>query len=125
MGYGHFGVFAALAALGAGLEVAVEWTAHDLDVSAGSVAVAICLPVACFHVLLWAVHVPVLSRRVIHPGLTLVSALVVLLLSLATEFLGLTAVVWTAAAVSALVILTTVLSSSRREGAYRLNAPHS
>lgn len=62
-GYGHVGVFAALAAVGAGLEVAVEGTAHDLDVSAGSVAFAVCLPVACSHVLLWAVHGPLLSER--------------------------------------------------------------
>ena len=34
-GYGHYGIFAALAALGAGLEVAVEQTGHHLEVSRG------------------------------------------------------------------------------------------
>jgi low temperature requirement protein LtrA len=32
-GYGHYGIFAALTALGAGLEVAVEQTGHDLKTS--------------------------------------------------------------------------------------------
>ena len=122
-GYGHFGVFAALAAVGAGLEVAVEWMAHDLDVSARAVAFAVCIPVACFHVLLWVVHVSLLSRPVIHPGLTLGAAVVVLLLPLAAGALGLAAVVWTAAAVSSLVVLTTVLASRSADPVQPV-APH-
>lgn len=124
-GYGHFGVFAALAALGAGLEVAVEWTAHDLDVPVGTVAVAVCVPVACFHVFLWAVHMPLLSRPVIHPGVTLGAALVVLLLPLTTDLLGLTAVVWTTAAVSSLVVLVTVLAPAQRVDAVPKVVSHS
>ncbi|TYP88987.1 low temperature requirement protein A [Blastococcus xanthinilyticus] len=124
-GYGHFGVFAALAAVGAGLEVALEWTAHHLDVSAGAVAAAVCLPVGSFLVLLWAVHVPLLSRPVIHPGLTLGAAGVVLLLPLGAGFLGVAAVVWAAAAVSSAVVLTTVLASSRRTGPDPQVAAHS
>ena len=43
-GYGHYGIFAALAAVGAGLEVAVEQTGHHLEVSAVAVAYAIADP---------------------------------------------------------------------------------
>jgi hypothetical protein len=43
-GYGHYGIFAALAAVGAGLEVAVEQTGHHIEVSAVAVAYAVAVP---------------------------------------------------------------------------------
>lgn len=55
-GYGHYGIFAALAALGAGLEVAVEQTGHELHLSPTAVSYAVGIPVAVFVGLLWAVH---------------------------------------------------------------------
>ncbi|MGY1690723.1 low temperature requirement protein A [Geodermatophilus sp. SYSU D01105] len=115
-GYGHYGIFAALAALGAGLEVAVEQTGHHLDVSAVAVAYAVAVPVAVFLVLLWAVHVPLVARTVIRPALALGAAVAVLLLPLAADLLGVTAVVGTTAAVCAVVVARTVLASSRSAG---------
>ncbi|MGY1706263.1 low temperature requirement protein A [Geodermatophilus sp. SYSU D00697] len=115
-GYGHYGIFAALAAVGAGLEVAVEQTGHHLDVSAVGVGYAVTVPVAVFLVLLWAVHVPLVARPVIRPGLVLGAAVVVLLLPLAADSLGVTAVVATTAAVCAAVVARTVLESSRTAG---------
>lgn len=47
-GYLHYLVFAALAAVGAGLEVAVEATTHRLEISDQAVALSVAVPVAVF-----------------------------------------------------------------------------
>ena len=54
-GYGHYGIFASLAALGAGLEVAVEQTGHHLKVPDVGVAYAVAIPVGAFLLLPTAV----------------------------------------------------------------------
>jgi low temperature requirement protein LtrA len=109
-GYGHYGIFAALAAVGAGLEVAVEQTGHHLEVSALVVAYAIAVPVGGFLVLLWAVHAPIVAQPVIRPSGILTAALVVLLLPLTVGLTGIAAVVVAIAAVVALVIVVTLLT---------------
>ncbi len=60
-GYGHYGVFASLAALGAGLEVTVEAVGHRIEAADSLVGLAVAVPVAIYLVLLWALHAP-LSR---------------------------------------------------------------
>jgi low temperature requirement protein LtrA len=45
-GYGHYGLFASLAALGAGLEVAVEQTGHELHLSPTGASYAVAIPAA-------------------------------------------------------------------------------
>ncbi|NQE71483.1 low temperature requirement protein A [Nocardia gamkensis] len=79
-GYGHYGSFAALAALGAGLEVAVRTAGHDGPAPAGGYAVAI--PAAVFLVLLWATHAAMMSRP--RPVILVAAATSVLLVPLAT-----------------------------------------
>ena len=117
-GYGHYGIFAALAAVGAGLEVAVEQTGHHLEVSAPVVAYSIAVPVGVFLVLLWAVHAPIVPRPVIRPAVILTAAAVVLLLPLAVGFAGLAAVVAAIALTVALVVVATILATSPRESVH-------
>jgi low temperature requirement protein LtrA len=57
-GYGHYVVFAALAALGAGLEVSVEALGHHLEVADVVVALAVTVPVAVFVLVVWLLHAP-------------------------------------------------------------------
>ena len=114
-GYGHYGIFAALAALGAGLEVAVEQTGHHLEVSAVAVAYALAVPVGGFLVLLWAVHAPIVPRPVIRPWVILTAAALVLLLPLAVGLVGLAVVVAAIAAAVAVVVAVTLLASSLRQ----------
>ena len=57
-GYGHYGVFASLAALGAGLEVAAVRALHPVQASDPAIAWAVSLPVAVFLLLIWALHLP-------------------------------------------------------------------
>ncbi len=113
-GYGHYGIFAALAAVGAGLEVAVEHTGHHLDVPEVTVGYAVAIPVAVFLVLLWGVHAPIVRRPVIPPVLSLGGAAVVVLLPLAAGLVGLAGVVVALAATCSALVGTTILT--RRPG---------
>ncbi|MCD0484189.1 low temperature requirement protein A [Streptacidiphilus sp. ASG 303] len=55
-GYGHYGVFAAAAAVGAGLAVQVDRLAGGAHVGDRAAAAAFTVPVAAFVVLVWALH---------------------------------------------------------------------
>jgi low temperature requirement protein LtrA len=110
-GYGHYGIFAALAAVGAGLEVAVAYTGHHLEVSEVGVGYAVAIPVAVFLVLVWGVHAPVVRRPVIRPGVVLGAAVVVLLLPLTAALGGLPVVVTATALVCALLVGAAVRSA--------------
>jgi low temperature requirement protein LtrA len=57
-GYGHFGIFASLAALGAGLEVTAEALGHHTETSDTAVAFAVAVPVSVFLLLVWGLHAP-------------------------------------------------------------------
>jgi low temperature requirement protein LtrA len=111
-GYGHYGIFASLAALGAGLEVAVEQTGHHLKVPDVGVAYAVAIPVGAFLLLLWAVHAPIVPRPVIRPAVILSAALVVLLLPTAVGWVGLAAVVAAIAVTVAAVVALTIMAPS-------------
>jgi len=108
-GYGHYGVFAALAALGAGLEVAVRHTgAHDaLDTLGAGYAVAV--PTAAFLVLLWVSHSPIVPRSPVRPSVLLGAAGLVLLAPVATPGANVGATVALVAMVAAAAVVVTVL----------------
>jgi low temperature requirement protein LtrA len=55
-GYGHYFVFAAAAATGAGLAVAVDAGTHRAVISAWAATWAVAIPVAVFVLALWVVH---------------------------------------------------------------------
>ena len=110
-GYGHYGIFAALAAVGAGLEVAVEQTGHAVEAAPTAIGYAVAVPVAAFLVLLWAVHAPIVSSLVIRRGVILGAAAVVLLLPLAGT--GPALVVAAVAGVCVVVIATTLATRPR------------
>jgi low temperature requirement protein LtrA len=107
-GYGHYGIFAALTALGAGLEVAVEQTGHHLKASPLVVGYAVAIPVGVFLTLLWAVHAPIVAEPVIAPTMVLGSVTLILLLPLAVGQIGVSAVVAAIAAVCVLLIAATI-----------------
>ncbi|SDB86598.1 Low temperature requirement protein LtrA [Sanguibacter gelidistatuariae] len=107
-GYAHYGIFVALAALGAGLEVAVEQTGHHLTIPATVVGYAVAVPVATYLALYWAVHAPIVDRPRVRPVLLLGAAAAVLVLPLAAETVGAAPVVAGIAAICALVVAITV-----------------
>ena len=77
-GYGHYGLLAALTAIGAGLELAVEQTGHEVAASPAAVGYAIAIPVAAFLLLTWALHAPLMPRPTLRPGLVLPSCALIL-----------------------------------------------
>jgi len=74
-GYGHYVVFAAAAALPAGIEVAVSADAGHADLSHASVAATVAVPVAVFVAAVWALA--------LRPSLTLRANVTVVVLTLA------------------------------------------
>jgi low temperature requirement protein LtrA len=107
-GYGHYFVFAALAAVGAALEVAVGVT-HHIEASALVVGYALAIPVAIFLVLLWLLHAPLVARVSIPPVATVVTSAAVLLVPLAAPVIG---VVGVTIAITALTVLLLVVALS-------------
>jgi low temperature requirement protein LtrA len=108
-GYSHYAIFAALAALGAGLEVAVEQTGHHLDVSAVTAAYGVSIPAGLFLLLFWAVHRPIVEHPVVRPSVILPAAVAVLALPLSVGLIGVVGVVALIAVICALVVVVSVL----------------
>jgi low temperature requirement protein LtrA len=55
-GYGHYLIFASAAAIGAGLEVAIEQAAGDAHITVLSASAAVTLPTALYLVTVWVLH---------------------------------------------------------------------
>ncbi|GLZ46631.1 membrane protein [Actinomycetospora sp. NBRC 106375] len=80
-GYGHYFVFGAIAALGAGLEVAVDAEEHIAHIGAAGAAFSVAIPVAIVLVTLASLRALVWARETRNP--VLIGLLVVLLLACA------------------------------------------
>jgi low temperature requirement protein LtrA len=61
-GYGHYFVFASLAAVGAGIEVATEAITHHIEAGPLLVAYSLAVPVAVYLAVLWTLHTRVGSH---------------------------------------------------------------
>jgi low temperature requirement protein LtrA len=81
-GYGHYLVFAARAAIGAGLEVAVVYLNHHGELDAVAVGYGISIPVAIFLVFVWLSHAPLGVRAGLHPVATVLGCVAILVLPL-------------------------------------------
>jgi low temperature requirement protein LtrA len=85
-GYGHYVVFASVAALGAGLEVAID-TTHDASELIGArAALTVALPVAIYLISIGILHARPLTLRAL--GSVIVTAALVLLAALAATTVG-------------------------------------
>ncbi|HEY8983583.1 MAG TPA: low temperature requirement protein A [Streptomyces sp.] len=115
-GYGHYFVFASAAAIGAGLEVAVEEAVGKAHISATAAGAAVTVPVALYLVTVWALHSRHfkvgLAQQAVLPGAAV--------LVLCCTFLGSWAVP-AAGVVAALTVVTgttlTARMAAREEGA--------
>ncbi|WP_444951414.1 low temperature requirement protein A [Micromonospora ureilytica] len=105
-GYGHYLIFAAIAAVGAGLSVSVDYERHLAHISERIAGYAVAVPIAVFLLTVWLLHV----RRQQH-GAVVVAFPVVALLALLAP-LGPAPVYVLAALLVALVALTVVLRRS-------------
>lgn len=116
-GYGHYFVFASAAAIGAGLEVAVEQAVGEAHISTVAASAAVTIPSALFLLMVWALH-----ARYFKVGTAQQLTLpVAALLMLACTFAGHWAV-FAAGLVAGLTVAAGVLLSAR--GARRAEAGH-
>ncbi|WP_141577974.1 low temperature requirement protein A [Actinomadura sp. WMMA1423] len=113
-GYGHYGVFASLAALGAGLEAAVEQIGDHVRAAPVGVCYAVAIPAALCVVLLWTIYTPILGEPLFHPAVVVCGVIVVLILPPAASRTGAPAVVAAIATVCVLTAILAIVLSGRR-----------
>lgn len=108
-GYGHYLVFTSAAAIGAGIEVAVEEAVGKSHISTSAASAAVTIPAAVFMLMLWSLHARHFKRGLAEQ-LTLPLASVALL---ACTFTGPLAVLWAGVVATVTVAAGTALNSRR------------
>ncbi|MFE5405727.1 low temperature requirement protein A [Streptomyces sp. NPDC056580] len=114
-GYGHYLIFASAAAIGAGLEVAVEQTVGKAHISTLSASAAVTLPTALYLLTVWALHARHFKAGISQQLVLPVTALLVICCTFLGEWAVLAAGLVSAASVAAGVTLTARHASRARE----------
>lgn len=107
-GYGHYLIFASAAAIGAGLEVAVEQAVGKAHISTLAASAAVTLPTALYLLTVWALHARYFKVGIAQQAVLPTTALAVI----ACTFLGDWAV-FAAGIVAALAVATGVMLTVR------------
>jgi len=118
-GYGHVFLFAAAAAVGAGLEIAVQAVAHHTDATPLLAGLAVALPTALVLVLIWVLHKPIVLENVVPAAAVLPPAVLMVAAALATPVAGVTGVVVIVALLTAIAVAITLMRSRTRTGSRR------
>ncbi|MFD8734790.1 low temperature requirement protein A [Streptomyces sp. NPDC059618] len=106
-GYGHYLIFSSAAAIGAGLEVAVEQTVGTAHISALSASAAVTLPTALYFLAVWGLHSRHFKVGIAQQVVLPATALLVILCTFLGDWAVLTAGVVSALSVAAGVVMTT------------------
>ncbi|MFF8728135.1 low temperature requirement protein A [Streptomyces sp. NPDC015171] len=114
-GYGHYLVFASAAAIGAGLEVAVEQAVGKAHISTLSASAAVTLPTALYLLTVWALHARHFKVGVAQQLVLPVTALLVICCSFLGDWAVFAAGLVSAAAVA--IGVTLAARTARRERA--------
>lgn len=115
--YGHYVVFAALALVGAGLEVVVTDVSHHSPLDDLLASGALAWPVAMFLISLWAVHAPLAEARAVDPGATWTAAVLIAAVPFVSTWIG---TLWCTVAIATLVVAllaAVLIRKGRRERA--------
>jgi low temperature requirement protein LtrA len=112
-GYGHYVVFAAVAALGAGLQVATDSVLGEVALAAAAVGLTVGVPVVIYLVAVWLLHARPVSRRMFAP--IAVASVLILGASLAATWIGVPPSVLAISAIAAGLVAYNVLTLGRRE----------
>ncbi|MFJ8825627.1 low temperature requirement protein A [Streptomyces sp. NPDC102467] len=107
-GYGHYLVFASAAAIGAGIEVAVEQSVGEAHISTTAASAAVTIPSAVFLLTVWALHARYFKVGTAQQLTLPVSALLVLVCTFAGHW-----AVFAAGLVTALTVAVGVTLSAR------------
>ncbi|MFF6958943.1 low temperature requirement protein A [Streptomyces sp. NPDC008317] len=119
-GYGHFAVFGSAAAIGAGMEIAVEQAVGKAEISTRVAAAWVTVPAAVFLITVWLLHSRHYKRGLAQQLTLPVSGVVVL----ACTFTGSHAVLW-AGLVCAVTVAVGVTLQARGGGQTAPVAPRS
>jgi low temperature requirement protein LtrA len=114
-GYGHYLIFASAAAIGAGLEVAVEQSVGKAHISTLSASAAVTLPTALYLLTVWALHSRHFKAGIAQQTVLPVTALVVICCTFLGDWGVLAAGLVSSAAVATGVVLTTRTVGRGRE----------
>ena len=90
--YGHFGVFSATAAVGAGLAIAVDMIAHHSEISQTTANLALTIPTAIYVLSLWILQEHSRDKNVINTLLHPIAAILILLTSFTEQTVILTGI---------------------------------
>ncbi|MCJ1679051.1 low temperature requirement protein A [Streptomyces sp. APSN-46.1] len=112
-GYGHFVIFAAAAAIGAGIEVAIEQAVGKAHISTVAANLAVTVPAAVFLAFVWLLHSRHYKRGTTQQLVLPVSALAIL----ACAWTGAQAVLWAGLVATATVAVGVTLADRTRLGA--------
>ncbi|WP_149180148.1 low temperature requirement protein A [Streptomyces sp. TRM49041] len=118
-GYGHYLIFASAAAIGAGIEVAVEHAVGEVHIAATSAAAAVTLPSALFLLLVWALHARYFKAGLAQQLVLPVAALAIVLCTFTGDWAVLVAGLVAAAAVATGVTLTARTAARGTDGTPR------
>lgn len=123
-GYGHYLIFVSGAAIGAGLEVAVEQAVGEAHLSAQSASAAVTLPTALFLLTVWALHSRFYKVGIAQQSVLPATALLVVVCTFLGHWAVLAAGLVAALAVAAGVTLKTLgTSPERRRGEESVAVP--
>jgi hypothetical protein len=112
-GYSHYLVFAAVAALGAGLEVATQTAEHANSASPVVAAYAVAVPVVVFLLVGGAVHARMSGAMFLRFSYIVAAAVLILVVAAMAGVLGLAAVILAMGAVVGLLVAVNVVLAHR------------
>ncbi|CAM5241186.1 low temperature requirement protein A [Streptomyces narbonensis] len=112
-GYGHYVIFASAAAVGAGLEIAVEQSVGEAHISTTAASAAVTIPSAVFLISVWLLHARYFKVGIAQQLVLPVSSLAILLCTFAGRWAVLAAGLVAAATVATGVTLTARNPASR------------
>ncbi|MEU3689501.1 low temperature requirement protein A [Streptomyces narbonensis] len=116
-GYGHYVIFASAAAVGAGLEIAVEQAVGEAHISTSAASAAVTIPSAVFLFSVWLLHARYFKIGIAQQLVLPVASLAILLCTFAGRWAVLAAGLVAAATVATGVTLTARNPGTRASGA--------
>ena len=111
-GYGHYAVFASVAAMGAGLGVATDWVTGHAELEPVAVALTVALPVAVYLVAVTMLHAWPLTLA--HAGRVLVACAALALTAALAAPCGVPAAIALMAVVVAVLLAVNLVTARRR-----------
>jgi low temperature requirement protein LtrA len=112
--YGHYFLYAALAAVGGGIEIAVRSVTTDLEASDLVVGYSLAFPVALVIVLLWVLHAPMVEQVSIPRSATVVAAAAILASPFAAPLIGTIGVAVVISVITVALLVVAILAAKRR-----------